>query len=189
MKGILVAIILRILFIAPIPKFIYRSLTKPSTIGFVATLTRAQVIWYGLVTGVQYRQGIRFWVGRIDRVLLKYGGRGGGHPTHWLKPGRWMVLTHAADMVSGLNHVNPLTAQGRWPVYHRRWVVFKPALNAEKTVLCWAETLPDCTERILRCFCLSCGGSWITQNGAEIQIWKKEEWFRLATITTRLWMK
>ena len=39
-----VAIILRILFIAPIPKFIYRSLTKPATIGFGATLSGAQVI-------------------------------------------------------------------------------------------------------------------------------------------------
>ena len=168
-----VAIILRILFIAPIPKFIYRSLTKPSTIGFGATLSRAQVIWFGLVTGVQYRQVIRFWVGRIDRMLLKYGGRGGGHPTHWLKPGRWMVLTHAADMVSGLNHVIPLTAQCREPVCPRHWVVFKQALNAEKTVLCWAETLPDRTERILRCFCLSCGGSWIARSGAEIHCVKQ----------------
>jgi len=41
---VIVAIILRILFIAPIPKFIYRSLTKPATIGFGATLSGAQVI-------------------------------------------------------------------------------------------------------------------------------------------------
>jgi len=41
---LIVAIILRILFIAPIPKFIYRSLTKPATIGFGATLSGAQVI-------------------------------------------------------------------------------------------------------------------------------------------------
>ena len=73
-----VAIILRILFIAPIPKFIYRSLTKPATIGFGATLSGAQVIWFRLVTGVQYRQVIRFWVGRTDRILSKYGGRGRG---------------------------------------------------------------------------------------------------------------
>ena len=130
----------------PFRKFLKKISMKPSTIGFGEVISRALFIWYGLVTGVQYRQVIRFWVGRIDRMLLKYGGRGGGHPTHWLKPGRWMVPTHAADMVSGLNHVNPLTAQCREPVCPRHWVVFKQALNAESLVLCWAEALPDLTE-------------------------------------------
>jgi len=173
----------------PFRKFLKKISMKPSTIGFGEVTSGALFIWYGLVTGVQYRQVIRFWVGRTDRMLMKYGGRGGGiqltgpyQVDGWSSPMRRIWYRVWTTWI-----LWPLSA-GNQSVPDTEWYLSK---RSTQNLQSYAERKRCLIALKGSCgvFCLSCGGSWIAQNGAEIQFWKKEEWFRLATISTRLWMK